>query len=68
MPIATHAQYCEMLAKAKAGEYAFAAINITSLETLNACLAGFAEAKSDGIINEDQASQIIRMEGSLERG
>jgi fructose-bisphosphate aldolase class II len=50
MPIATHEQYCAMLDAAKAGHYAFPAINITSLETLNACLAGFAEAESDGII------------------
>ncbi len=50
MPIATHDQYCQMLDQAKKGKYAFAAINITSLETLNATLAGFAEAKSDGII------------------
>ena len=50
MPIATHDQYCQMLDQAKKGKYAFAAINITSLETLNACLAGFAEAKTDGII------------------
>lgn len=50
MPIATHDQYCEMLDKAKEGKFAYPAINVTSLETLNACLAGFAAAKSDGII------------------
>ena len=50
MPIATHEQYCQMLDAAKAGKYAFPAINVTSLETLNATLAGFAEAKSDGIV------------------
>jgi len=50
MPIATKEQYCEMLDKAKAGAYAFPAINVTSLETLSATLAGFAEAQSDGII------------------
>jgi fructose-bisphosphate aldolase class II len=50
MPIANHEQYCRMLDQAKAGHYAFPAINITSLETLNATLAGFAEAKSDGIV------------------
>jgi len=50
MPIATHEQYCAMLDAAKAGHYAFPAINITSLETLNATLAGFAEAESDGIV------------------
>jgi fructose-bisphosphate aldolase class II len=50
MPIATHDQYCQMLDQAKKGKYAFAAINVTGLETLNACLAGFAEAKADGIV------------------
>ncbi len=39
-----------MLDAAKAGSYAFPAINITSSQTLNAALAGFAEAGSDGII------------------
>ncbi|MEQ9320390.1 MAG: class II fructose-bisphosphate aldolase [Polyangiaceae bacterium] len=50
MPIATHDQYCQMLDAAKEGRFAFPAINVTSLETLNATLAGFSEAKSDGII------------------
>ena len=50
MPIATHEQYTEMLNKAKAGKYAFPAINVTSLETLNASMAAFAEAETDGII------------------
>lgn len=50
MPIATHEQYLEMLAKAKDGKYAFPAINITSLETLNATMAAFAETETDGII------------------
>jgi fructose-bisphosphate aldolase class II len=50
MPIATHEQYCQMLDRAKSEKYAYPAINVTSLETLNATLAGFAAAKSDGII------------------
>ncbi len=50
MPIATHKQYCDMLDRAKAGKFAYPAINITSLETLNAALSGFAAANSDGII------------------
>lgn len=50
MPIATHEQYCQMLDAAKAGQFAYPAINITSLETLNATLSGFAAANSDGII------------------
>ncbi|NMI00800.1 class II fructose-bisphosphate aldolase [Pseudonocardia acidicola] len=50
MPIATPEIYNQMLDSAKAGEYAFPAINVTSSETLNAALRGFAEAESDGII------------------
>ena len=50
MPIATHAEYCEMLDRAKQGRFAYPAINVTGLETVNAALEGFAEAKSDGII------------------
>ncbi len=50
MPIASPDKYAEMLDAAKAGSYAYPAINITSSQTLNAALAGFAEAGSDGII------------------
>jgi fructose-bisphosphate aldolase, class II len=50
MPIASPEKYAEMLDAAKAGSYAFPAINITSSQTLNAALAGFAEAGSDGIV------------------
>ena len=39
-----------MLDRAKANEFAFPAINVTSSETLNAALRGFAEAESDGIV------------------
>lgn len=50
MPIATPDVYAEMLDRAKAGEFAYPAINVTSSQTLNAALRGFAEADSDGII------------------
>ncbi|TCP54148.1 fructose-bisphosphate aldolase [Tamaricihabitans halophyticus] len=50
MPIATPDVYAEMLDRAKANEFAYPAINVTSSETLNAALRGFAEAESDGII------------------
>src|SRR5215217_5579746 len=50
MPIATPEVYAEMLDRAKSNEYAFPAINVTSSETLNAALRGFAEAESDGIV------------------
>lgn len=39
-----------MLDRAKAGRYAYPAINVTSSQTLNAALKGFADAESDGII------------------
>jgi fructose-bisphosphate aldolase class II len=50
MPIATPEVYNEMLDRAKANQYAYPAINVTSSETLNAALRGFAEAGSDGIV------------------
>ncbi|HET6209878.1 MAG TPA: class II fructose-bisphosphate aldolase [Jatrophihabitans sp.] len=50
MPIATPEIYNEMLDRAKAGGFAYPAINCTSSETINAALKGFAEAGSDGII------------------
>lgn len=50
MPIATPAQYREMLDAAQEGSYAYPAINITSLVSLNGALRAFAEKKSDGII------------------
>jgi len=50
MPIATPEKYAEMLATAKQKGFAFPAINVSSSQTLNAALAGFAEAGSDGII------------------
>ncbi|MGV8909680.1 MAG: class II fructose-bisphosphate aldolase [Propionicimonas sp.] len=50
MPIASPEKYAEMLEAAKAGKFAFPAINITSSQSINAALAGFAEAGSDGII------------------
>jgi fructose-bisphosphate aldolase class II len=50
MPIATPEKYAEMLDTAKQRSFAFPAINVSSSQTLNAALAGFAEAGSDGII------------------
>ncbi|MFD9816054.1 class II fructose-bisphosphate aldolase [Streptomyces sp. NPDC059080] len=50
MPIATPEIYNEMLDRAKAGKFAYPAINVTSTQTLHAALRGFAEAESDGII------------------
>ena len=50
MPIATPEIYARMLDTAKQRGYAFPAINVTSSQTLNAALRGFADASSDGII------------------
>jgi fructose-bisphosphate aldolase class II len=50
MPIASPEVYAEMLDRAKAGAFAYPAINVTSSQTLNAAIRGFAEAQSDGII------------------
>jgi fructose-bisphosphate aldolase class II len=43
-------QYAAMLDAAAAGQFAFPAINITSTQTLNAAIAGFAAAGADGIV------------------
>ncbi|MFL5522333.1 MAG: class II fructose-bisphosphate aldolase, partial [Gemmatimonadales bacterium] len=48
--LATAEQYAAMLDGAATGGYAFAAINVTSSQTLNAALRGFAEAGADGIV------------------
>ena len=50
MPIATPEIYAQMLDRAKEHGFAFPSINVTSSQTLNAALRGFAEAESDGII------------------
>src|SRR6201989_454909 len=50
MPIATPEIYADMLDRAKAGGFAYPAINVTSSETLNAALRGFADAGSDGVL------------------
>ena len=50
MPVATPDIYRKMLDAAHAGGYAYPAINVSSTETINAALKGFAEAGSDGIV------------------
>lgn len=50
MPIATPAQFKQMLSTAQGASYAYPAINCTSVITLNAAMKGFAESRSDGII------------------
>jgi len=50
MPIATPEIYVQMLDRAKEHGFAYPSINVTSSQTLNAALRGFADAESDGII------------------
>ena len=50
MPVVDYKTYCRMLDTANKSQYAYAAINISDIETANAALAGFADAKSDGIV------------------
>lgn len=50
MAIATPEVYAEMLQRAKEQGFAYPAVNVTSSQTLNAAIRGFAEAGSDGII------------------
>jgi fructose-bisphosphate aldolase, class II len=50
VPVADHATYCEMLERARKGRFAYPAVNVTSLTTVNGVLKGLAESRSDGII------------------
>jgi fructose-bisphosphate aldolase class II len=50
MPIATPEIYAQMLDRAKQRGFAYPAVNVTSSQTLNAALKGFADAGSDGIV------------------
>jgi fructose-bisphosphate aldolase, class II len=48
--IATTEQYAAVLDAASSGGYALPAVNVTSSQTLNGALRGFAEAQADGIV------------------
>ncbi|MDT8446700.1 MAG: class II fructose-bisphosphate aldolase [bacterium] len=50
MPVADFKTYCKMLDAAKENQYAYPAINVSSMSTANAVLKGLADAGSDGII------------------
>jgi fructose-bisphosphate aldolase, class II len=50
MPIATPDVYAHMLDRAKQNGFAYPSVNVTSSQTLNAALRGFADAQSDGIV------------------
>lgn len=48
--------YCRMLDAARDGGYAYPAINVLEVATINAAIEGFAAAKSDGIIQISMAA------------
>lgn len=50
MPVVDYETYKRMLDTAQTGNYAYPAINVTNMVTANAALKGFADKKSDGII------------------
>ena len=50
MGIPNTKEYAVMLDGAAEGGYAYPAVNVTSSQTLNAAIRGFAEAGSDGIV------------------
>jgi len=50
MPVVNYQKYVAMLEKAHKEAYAYPAINITTTDTMNAAIEGFAAANSDGII------------------
>jgi fructose-bisphosphate aldolase class II len=50
VPIASPEVYAQMLDRAKAGQFAYPAINCTSSQSVVAAIRGFAEAGSDGIV------------------
>src|SRR5262245_20201955 len=50
MPIATPKQYAAMLDAAEAGGYAYAGDNVSIAVALNGAFKGFADKKSDGIV------------------
>jgi fructose/tagatose bisphosphate aldolase len=62
MPIASPAQYRAMLDAAQEGGYAYPAVNIATVTSIHGALRGFAEAKSDGIL------QILPSSGAFASG
>lgn len=56
MPAATPEMYAAMLDTALHGGYAYPAINVLQIDTLNAAVEGFAAAKSDGIVQVSVAA------------
>jgi fructose-bisphosphate aldolase class II len=56
MPLATAESYSEMLVAARERGFALPGVAVTSSETLNAAIRGFADAESDGIIQVSPAA------------
>jgi fructose-bisphosphate aldolase, class II len=50
MPLPTPEQYRAMIDAAAAGGFAYPAVNVSSTQTLNAAIRGFADAGADGIV------------------
>jgi fructose-bisphosphate aldolase class II len=50
MSVVDYKTYCKMLDSAQENNYAYPAINVTSMATASAALQAFANSKSDGII------------------
>ena len=50
MPIANYEQYCKMLDNAQKNNFAYPAINVSSMTTANGALEAFSRMKCDGII------------------
>ncbi|MCF7886172.1 MAG: class II fructose-bisphosphate aldolase [Candidatus Marinimicrobia bacterium] len=50
MPVVDYEKYGEMLDKAFENNYAYPAVNISTIDNANAAIEGFVEANSDGII------------------
>ena len=48
MPLPTATEYAALIDAAGADGYAIPAVNVTSTETLNGAMRGFAEARADG--------------------
>src|SRR5215207_3434248 len=67
MPIATTEQYAAMLDDAAAGSHALAAVNVTSSESLNGAMRGFAEAGADGIVQVTTGGAEFASGGTVRR-
>jgi hypothetical protein len=67
MPVATTSQYAEMLDAAAAGVYSYAAVDVSSSETLNAALRGFRDARADGHRRSHRQGGGVLVRGPPER-